>query len=197
MTVSEWCNANPVPPARTPQFEEWLSAARALGPGAVAELVQVLATEGESAQEAALLALRSLGLEAWAHGYGETFHYLVSLDRNHVRRITPAVRTMDRQPAEAQGEGDLAHVEMGFEFDTAPEPDLDARLDLLTVLLGRHGLGDVRVSGSLLSGTMVVAFSVRGSGPEVASADVIHAVQSATAEAGLSGLRYLPMRMAS
>jgi hypothetical protein len=67
--------AEPVPPAGTPAMTAWMKKAAALGPEAAPYLLEALREGDENAQNAALFALRYVGYEAWAEGYGGTRAY--------------------------------------------------------------------------------------------------------------------------
>lgn len=67
--------ADPLPPAGTAAMSAWLKKAAALGPEAEPVLLRVLEEGDAGEQDAALFALRQIGFEAWAEGYGGTRAY--------------------------------------------------------------------------------------------------------------------------
>ena len=93
--VRAWLESHPLPSGRSPEWDAWREAASKLGKDAVPALVEALADVPVEMQHVALIALRHLGIEAWAHGYGPELHYEVSLPEG-TRRIRPAF--VDRVP---------------------------------------------------------------------------------------------------
>jgi hypothetical protein len=197
MNIRDWYLESPVPPAGTPEFDEWTRQVRDLGEVAAPELLALLSNGDEGLQDSALIALRQIGIHAEASGFGETFHYLVQLPNDDVRRVTPLIRTGDRQAAKPRGKGSKTSVEFGYEFSNRPPTELDIRLDLFTVLVGKHGIGDVRADGSLASGRIVVSLTVKAQETSEAAQKVILAVETSIAMAGLRGFGKTPLRIAS
>jgi hypothetical protein len=76
--VRRWLEDHPVPSGPSPEATRWKSEARDLGAEAVPALVESLRVEDEATRYAALMALRELGLEAYATGHGEQLSYLVT-----------------------------------------------------------------------------------------------------------------------
>ena len=65
----------PLPHAGSPQMRAWTKQAEALGPAAAPVMLEVLREGTPDEQSAALFALRYVGYEAWAEGYGGATAY--------------------------------------------------------------------------------------------------------------------------
>lgn len=101
--VLSWLVANPVPAGPSPEWARWRTAAARLGPGAVPTLVHALEFAPVDVQYTAQQALRELGVEVWAHGYGSDLEYSVHLAGRRERRIRPLVQ--DASPIDTMSAG--------------------------------------------------------------------------------------------
>jgi DNA-binding transcriptional MerR regulator len=75
--VVRWLETHPVPVAPSPAAHRWRAAARKLGMEAVPVLLRTLQTGAEAQRYSALMALRELGFDASAEGFGEELSYRV------------------------------------------------------------------------------------------------------------------------
>ena len=69
--------SRPLPPPDTDAWRDWKTAAGALGPQAAPILLDVLRRGTPDEQYASVLALRLVGYEAWADGFGRRRSYRV------------------------------------------------------------------------------------------------------------------------
>jgi hypothetical protein len=69
--------SRPLPPQDTDAWRDWKAAADSLGPQAGPALLEVLRRGTPDEQYAAVLALRLVGYEAWADGFGRQRSYRV------------------------------------------------------------------------------------------------------------------------
>lgn len=89
--VAVWLREHPVPPSGE-HFDRWCAEARDLGPEAIEVLIDLLEEAEPNLQHGALLALRALGVEAWASGYEPSLSYEVTVPGKEPRTITPRLQ---------------------------------------------------------------------------------------------------------
>jgi hypothetical protein len=90
--VASWLRENLVPPAPGPAWTEWCAGAATLGADAIDILVDLLQEGDCNLQYGALMALRQLGVEAWAHGYEPNLHYEVTVPGREPQKIVPRLQ---------------------------------------------------------------------------------------------------------
>ena len=90
--VAGWLRENPVPAAPSPAWDAWCAEAATLGPDAIDILVELLQEGDCDLQYGALLALRQLGVEAWAHDYEPNLYYEVTVPGREPQRIVPRLQ---------------------------------------------------------------------------------------------------------
>jgi hypothetical protein len=88
----EFLRSRPVPPAPSPEFDQWLGACRELGPESAPELLQALRHGDESEQYGAVVCLRQFDYEVWAVGYGDDLRYSVRAPGDDEKIIEPDQR---------------------------------------------------------------------------------------------------------
>ena len=87
--IQAWLEDNPVPPAPGDAWNTWRASASRLGPDAVPALIEALRTASPVVQYGALIALRELGVEAWAEGYEPTLSYRVTVPGSVEQVVVP------------------------------------------------------------------------------------------------------------
>ncbi|MGH8990057.1 MAG: hypothetical protein ACRDZ7_00830 [Acidimicrobiia bacterium] len=90
--VAVWLRENPVPPGGDHYFGAWCESARELGPEAIDVLIDLLREAEPNLQYGALLALRQLGVEAWAHDYEPNLYYEVTVPGREPQKIVPRLQ---------------------------------------------------------------------------------------------------------
>lgn len=96
--VAVWLRENPVPPSGTGHLDAWRAGARDLGPEAIEVLINLLKEADPNLQHGALLALRALGVEAWARGYEPNLTYEITVPGGELRTITPLLQAAPPPP---------------------------------------------------------------------------------------------------
>lgn len=97
--TEEWLRI-PVPPSKTPEWDEWLATYRELGDECVPVFFEALQYGTPLQQYSALLGLRWRGFEAWAVGDGHALVYEVRAPGYaDVRVIKPAITEPALLPA--------------------------------------------------------------------------------------------------
>lgn len=70
---------HPAPPSRTIEWDTWLESVRDVADSATEELVELLHRGSDVQQYGSVVALRHLGHEVWATGYGTGLKYALKL----------------------------------------------------------------------------------------------------------------------
>lgn len=92
VAVLVWLAENPVPAGPSRESAAWRAHVARMTTKAVPALLHALEFGPPDLQYSAQVALRELGVEAWAHGYGRDLHYTV-LEGGIERRIEPLMKT--------------------------------------------------------------------------------------------------------
>jgi hypothetical protein len=98
--------SEPVPPSGTPEWRTWKESARLLGNNGSSVALQLLHFGSEPEQYASLLALRELGFEAIAEGYGPALIYKVrKLPDEEWETIVPESPPDEASPSDGHATG--------------------------------------------------------------------------------------------
>lgn len=141
VAVLTWLADNPVPGGPSRESSAWRAHVERLSVKAIPALLHALEYGPPDLQYTAQIALRQLGVEAWAHGDGRDLHYTV-LEAGTERRIDPLMK-----PETAPGS--VAESPLPYADEPDPESELLARLEAATAEIEAHrqamrALGAVR-----------------------------------------------------
>lgn len=104
VAILTWLDRNPVPGGPSPESRAWRDRVNDLGVAAVPTLIYALEFAPVDVQYTAQMALRELGWNAWAHGYGADLYYTVTTPDGEDQRVDPIMRdeataSVAREPA--------------------------------------------------------------------------------------------------
>ena len=91
VAVLTWLADNPVPGGPSRESSAWRAHVTRLSDKAIPALLHALEYGAPDLQYTAQIALRTLGVEAWAHGSGRDLHYTVVIG-NQEQRIEPLMK---------------------------------------------------------------------------------------------------------
>lgn len=95
-----------VPPSGTPAWADWKATARTLGKNGPPAAFQLLQFGSEIEQSSALIALREMGFEAFAEGYGPLLTYKVrKLGEVDWETIVPSSPPDEASPSDGRATG--------------------------------------------------------------------------------------------
>jgi hypothetical protein len=101
VAVLGWLVANPVPAGPSPAWTRWRARAEVLGKDAIPVLLHALEFAPPDVQDTAQQALRTIGVEVWAHGYGRDLRYRISRPGRkpvEIRPLLPDVSLLETLP---------------------------------------------------------------------------------------------------
>lgn len=153
VAVLTWLADNPTPGGPSGESSAWRAQVMRLTTKAVPALIHALEYGSSDLQYTAQIALRTLGVETWLHGFGRDLHYTV-LDGGTQRRIEPLMKPEGVA-------GSVAETPPLYESERLDvEADLFARMDAAGAEIEGHRQA-MRALGAVRSET-VRALLARG-----------------------------------
>jgi hypothetical protein len=136
-----WLRSHPIPPSPGPLWSAWRVAARAAPKDLIRPLIKLLEEGGEGEQYGALLALRELGLDAWAEGYEDDVRYVLDQSPDEQLVVKPRLAASRHDP-DPDSERQVSEVMWGLVRSR--------EISLETHTRWEHALGALKQSSTLL-----------------------------------------------